>query len=446
VPARSVSPRARPITQPRLLLPALVIILVGSAVTLPTASASDAGGRVLRVAPLSSALAGSTGPSPLQAAVDAALPGDHIRLAAGTYEGQVVISRSGTAAAPITIEPDGSGPVTVTATFRAQLCDSSTPSVRRTFYSDNGSDYWTIQGLRIVNGVWLSGTNSNLVASWFHDKARTKDWQTRRSLPGRGTNDAVAAEAIYAALTTKVGVPVDPAEGWKILDNDISGRGVHATVTRGGELGGNTIHDVDCGVGPGAWLTTYSDAWAVHDNSVARIAPSTYRHYMQEGIRFGSASSYNLIERNVVSDLPGDGRGITTDIDASYNVFRNNSVLRTQMGFNDQQSGWENQWLHNTADAIRGPAFAFRGADAKLTAPSFNSSTYHAYVECNRVTNSIRPMTAGALMESTFVNNYFNKVTLSANLKTYWKQYNNRWNGSTELPPSSPPQPPAGSC
>ncbi len=297
-----------------------------------------------------------------------------------------------------------------------------------------------------MNGIWLSGTNSNVVASWFHDKARTKDWQTRRSLPGRGSNDPVAAEGIYAASTAQVAVPVDPAEGWKILDNDISGRGVHGTVTRAGELAGNTIHDVECGVGPGVWLTTYSDSWAVHDNNVSRIAVSTYRHYMQEGIRFGSASSYNVVERNVVSDLPGDGRGITTDIDASYNLFRDNSVLRTQMGFNDQQSGWENQWLYNTADSIRGPAFAFRGADARLVAPSFNSSTYRAYVECNRVTNSVRPMTAGALMESTFLNNYFNKVTLSANLKTYWTQYNNRWNGSTELPPSSPSQPPAGSC
>lgn len=55
-------------------------------------------------------------------------------------------------------------------------------------------------------------------------------------------------------------------------------------------------------------------------------------------------------------------------------------------------------------------------------------------------------MTAGALMESTFLNNYFNKVTLSANLKTYLTQYNNRWNGSAELPPPSPSQPPAGSC
>lgn len=381
----------------------------------------------------------------LQALVDLAMPGDHIQLHTGTYDGQVTINHSGAPGLPITIEPFGDGPVTVTATFPVEPCNNSKPAQNRTFYAAGGVDYWTIQGLNIVNGIWLSGSNFDVVAPWFKRREEVRDWQTRRALPGRGVNDPVAARNIYIALSTTLGVTVDPAEGWKILNNDMSGRGMHGTVTRDGELANNTIHDIACGIGPGAWLTTYSDFWKVHDNHVSTIAISTYRHYMQEGIRFGSASAYNVIENNLVSDLPGDGRGITTDIDASYNIFQHNTVTRTKMGFNDQQSGWENQWLSNTADAVRGPGFAFRGADAKLTRPSMNSTTYRSLVKCNRIING-GAMTAGALMETAFVSNYFKRISLSPNLKTYWTEYKNSWNGSTALPPAYPRQPTAGSC
>lgn len=383
----------------------------------------------------------------LQALVDAALPGDHIQLHAGTYTGQVVITHSGTPLAPITIEPYGDGPVTVTATFPIVSCRASKPSMARTFFAAEGVDYWTIQGLNIVNGIWVSGSNFDAVAVWFKNLAKeAHDWQTRRSLPGRGTNDPATARGIYAALTAKLGVNVDPAEGWRILNNDISGRGVHATVTRDGELARNNIHNIACGIGPGAWINTYSDFWSVHNNRVSFVAASTYRHYMQEGIRFGSASSYNTIRDNFVSDLPGDGRAITTDIDASWNVFQHNSVTRTNFAYNDQSSGWGNNWLYNTANAIRGAAFVFRGADAALTAPDKNSTTYGAVVTCNRVTNTNLAMTAGAIAESTFSRNYFKHVNLSPNLRGYWTSAGNTWNGSTAPPPSYPVQPPAGSC
>ncbi len=414
---------------------ASLLVLLVAAVSAPLATAHATG----------PALEGYPGGS-LQALVDNAQPGDHIQLHTGTYVGQVIINHSGAPGLPITIEPFGDGPVTVTASFPVEPCNNSKPAPNRTFYAAGGVDYWTIQGLNIVNGIWLSGANFDVVAPWFHHLADIHDWQTRRSLPGRGTNDPTTARGVYAALSTKLGVAVDPATGWRILNNNISGRGFHGTVTTDGELAGNTIHDIDCGIGPGAWLVTFSDFWNVHHNRVSFVAASTYRHYMQEGIRFGSASNYNRIEYNTVSDLPGDGRAITTDIDASYNTFQRNSVMRTNFAFNDQQSGWGNNWLYNTADSVRGAAFVFRGADAKLRLPSKNSSTYRAQVRCNRVTNTRLAMTAGALIESTFMSNYFKHVTLSPNLLNYWSQYNNTWNGSTTPPAAYPSQPVAGSC
>lgn len=439
--ARTVSPRS----PARRLVPALTLLLAaGTGLLAPGAHASGRmEGRTLEGRP--SSTAGAT-VSPVQVLVDTAKPGDHIKLHTGTYTGQITISHSGTASAPITIEPYGDGPVTLTATFPTEPCGNTKPAMNRTIFAAGGVDYWTIQKMKIVNGIWISGSNFDTVAAWFHDLADAHDWQTRRSLPGRGTKDPVAAKGIYGALSNKLGVSVDPAEGWRILGNDISGRGVHGTVTRGGEVGNNKIHNIACGIGPGVWLVTYSDLWKVHHNRINIIAASTWKHYMQEGIRVGGASNYNRVEYNTVSDLPGDGRGINTDIDASYNTFQRNTVMRAEIGFNDQQSGWQNTWAYNTADAIRASGFNFRSKDATLAAPSMDTTTYKALVQCNRVTASPLAMTAGALNASTFTNNYFSKISLSSNLQRYWTQYNNTWNGSSAAPPPSPPQPPAGAC
>jgi len=432
-----VSSRLQPAplgVSPRRLLPLLALVL-GAAVVMPGADAS-AVGPTLEGYPTGT----------LQALVDIAQPGDHIQLHTGTYVGQVVINHSGTAAAPITIEPYGDGPVTLTASFPVEPCNNTKPASARTIYSTGGADYWTIQGLNIVNGIWVSGEGYDVAQPWFKNLAEIGDWQTRRALPGRGVNDRVAARNIYTALSEKLSAPMDPAEGWRLLNNDVSGRGIHGTLTRDGELGGNTIHDVACGIGPAIWLTTYSDFWKVHHNRVTSVAPSTYKHYMQEGIRLGSASAYNVVEYNSAYDLPGDGRGFTTDIDASWNIFRYNSAARAQMGYNDQQSGWGNQWVYNTADAMRGTGFAFRGLDASLTAPSMNSTTYRSYVKCNQVTNSYRALTAGGLNQTRFVNNTFPRIALSVNLRSYWAAYGNTWNGSTTPPPNYPKPPAAGAC
>lgn len=427
-----------------MLLAVIGLLTAGVSVVMPHAAASAGPAPGAREAtPAGPAV---VPPSPLQPLVDAAKPGDVISVPSGTYVGQITIRNSGTASAPITIQPKGDGPVTLTTSFPAEPCNATKPSQNRTIYSAGGVDYWTIKGMKIVNGIWISGTNYDTVAAWFHDLTDAHDYQTRRSLPGRGTKDPAKARGVYTALSSKLNVTVDPAEGWRILNNDISGRGVHATVTSGGELGSNKIHNVICGSGPGAWITTFSDFWRVHHNRISFIAESTYKHYMQEGIRFGSASNYNRTEYNTVSDLPGDGRGINTDVDSSYNVFQRNTVTRAAIGFNDQQSGWQNSWLYNTASYIRESGFNFRSKDAPLKAPSLDTTTYRTLVQCNRVTNSVYAMNAGALNESTFLNNYFSRIILSPNLRTYWGRYKNTWNGSTVAPSSTPSQPPAGAC
>lgn len=382
----------------------------------------------------------------LQAAVAGARPGDTIALHAGTYTGQLFITRSGTANAPITLKPFGDGPVTLTASFDPVSCTAGQPNVHRTIYLPNGVDYWTIEGLTIRNGIWASGVGFSSAAAWIKDQAKNaKNWKTRRSLPGRGTDDPVAARNIYPALSAVLGTPLDPVEGLRILDNTVTGRGIHVALGRDGAIIGNRVTDIDCGIGPGIWVNTYSDFWDVSDNVVARVAPSAYRHYMQEGIRFGSASSYNRVEGNDVSDLQGDGRGITTDIDASWNLFTHNNVSNAAIALNDQQSGWGNEWSYNSMSDIRGASMVFRGADAKLKLPSYNSSSNLTLVKCNVATKG-GTLVIGAMISSTFVNNTFPNVSLGTYVPTYWKKYGNTWNGSSSVPPARPKPPPKGSC
>lgn len=409
----------------------------------PTNAGAPTAGRVVPVSP---------GKGTLQAAVSAAHPGDVLSLHAGTYTGRVFMTTSGTEAAPIVIQPFGDGPVTVTQPFEAADCAATQPNVNRTFMMREGVDWWTIQDLTIEGGVWVSGTNFSAPAFWVKDQTkRLQNWEKRRSLPGRGyvngqtaVPDRAAASGIYRALTQTLGVEIEPATGIKLLRNDISGRGIHVAVGTRGVISHNNVHDIDCGIGPGIWLNTYSDFWEITHNTVARVENSTWLHYMQEGIRTGSASSYNTIAHNTVTDLPTDGRGITTDIDASFNVFEFNTVKNVALGLNDQESGWGNIWRSNLVTGVRGPAMVFRGADAKLKRPSLNSSSLKAVVECNVA--SAGSLSAGALMGSTFTNNAFKRVSLSKNLMTYWTEFRNTWNGSTKLPPGSPQPPKPGVC
>ncbi len=215
IPAPSLSPNLAA----RQVVPALTLLVV-AATGLSASGAHASAGSARTLVGYPSGPTGAT-VSPVQVLVDMAKPGDHIKLHAGTYTGQITISQSGTAAAPITIEPYGDGPVTLTADFPAEPCGNTKPAMNRTIFAAGGVDYWTIQKMKIVNGIWISGSNFDTVAAWFHGRADAHDWQTRRSLPGRGIQDPVAAKGIYSALSNKLGVNVDPAEGWRILGNDM---------------------------------------------------------------------------------------------------------------------------------------------------------------------------------------------------------------------------------
>ncbi|MGL5909207.1 MAG: hypothetical protein ACRCZP_04340, partial [Phycicoccus sp.] len=345
----------------------------------------------------------------LTAAVANARPGDAIRLAAGTYTGKITINRSGTASAPISLAPDGSGPVVLTAPVSLPGCGATGPDGDRTVTFTKGASHWARGHLAIRGGVLIASKNAGAAQDWFAARIRTGDWQARRSVPGRGSRDPVAARGAIGHLSRLTGQTIVPSDHLVFVGNTVTGKGVMGRATRYGTFVANTITDVACGTGPGLWLSTFSDGWTIARNTVSRVASSTASHYMQEGIRLGNSSSYNHITGNLVTDLPGNGRAVTTDQDASWNVIEHNTARNVDIGFNDQMSGWGNTWRYNTVPSYRTAGLSFRIMDG-TEPPSYDTSTHQALVRCNTATGP-RDLQAGSLIGVRFESNAVDEAT-----------------------------------
>lgn len=371
--------------------------------------------------------------SALQAAVKNATAGDTIRLTPGTYSGVLNIKRSGTASAPITLTSAGGGPVNLTAPLKMPSCRASSPDPNRTIKFTGGASYWNITGLNIRGGIMIMGGNAGNVRKWLNQ--HSSDYKARRAVPGRGSYSPSGILASTPYLQNAVKATLRPSIGIKITNNVMTLKGIHSAMNKNGVIAGNQISGVACGVGPGVWLGTFSDGWQVTGNTIHDIAPSSWKHYMQEGIRVGGSSAYNVISNNNVYNLPGDGRAFTTDEDGSWNTFTGNTASNVAIGFNDQMSGWGNQWTKNRVNGFRTAAFSFRMMDARLAAPSLNSSTYKSVVSCNTATGGNVVFQAGAMIQSSVRSNAFNgTVQLSSNLRGYWSAQGNSWDGSSRPP------------
>ena len=408
------------------------------------ASAADAAAATIHVAVNGSDSAAGSAGAPLktiQAAIDRAKPGTTIRVHKGTYSGELTIRTSGAPGAPITVTNAGDGPVTVTSQQPVESCGSRKPSAHRTISIPAGADYWTFSGLNLVHGAFIAGKGSGRTYSWHAGLAKRGVWEPRRKVPGMAKNDPAGARQAIPYLEKTLGADLDPADHIEFIDNTMTGRGVYATLAGYGVFRGNTVKDVLCGTGPGLWVMNFSHFWEVSGNDISDIAPSTAAHFMQEGIRFGTAASYNTITNNRVHDLRGDGRAFNTDVDASWNLFANNTATNVAFGYNDQMSGWGNVWKNNSVSGYRTYGFGFRMKDSVLTRPSKNSSTNMAVVTGNRTARPIggdaRALGVGAAMNSRFADNVFPSIFISDNALRYWGAEGNTWNGSPRPPASN---------
>jgi hypothetical protein len=355
----------------------------------------------------------------LNKAVNVVLPGDTVLVHAGTYPEIVTIRRSGTATAPIHLLAAGDGAVVIKPSLPAVPCTATSPTRDRAIQIPDGADHWRIQGFTIVGGVLVSGSNLGSLANSVF---------SNRSLPGRGTYDPTAA----ATLLPKLGV--NPADNIQLLNNKISGRGVLAVGSRWGRISNSEIFAIACGTGAAVWINRFSDFWQVTDNYVHDNAASV-EHPMEEGIRQGSGSSYNQVVNNLVENLAGRGRGVTTDVNASWNLIQGNTVRRADQGFNEQTGGWGNQWIGNLAESNRQYGLNIDGKDGKLTSPDDGVpalTVVKCFVARNNGGDALH---VGAIQKATFTTNAFTNVWISPRLASYWSKVGNTWDGSS-TPPS----------
>ncbi len=375
--------------------------------------------------------------SQLVAAIGAAKPGTVIGLNSGTYSGVLTIKTSGTAASRIVVRPVDNANVTITANLPMPACSATGPDSNRTIKFMKGASYWSFYGLNIRGGVMISSGNSQYVQKWFSSKIRAKDWQARRAVPGRSTNDPTAGRTALTYLSKQIGRTVVPSKGLTFVGNTFTLKGIHARAAQWGVIKDNTITGIACGTGPAIWLATFTDFWHLYNNDISRVAHSTASHFMEEGIRLGNSSAYNIISRNNVHDLAPTGRAFTTDQDSSFNLIQYNTANNVYIGFNDEMAGWGNRWLHDTVTNYAKAGFSLRMMDGRLSSPSMNTSTNKVIVRCNSATGS-RDFQAGGMMNATIASNQFNDVRLSKNLLRYFTAQHNTWNGSA-TPPSATP-------
>jgi len=369
----------------------------------------------------------------LVAAIAAAKPGTVIGLNAGTYSGVLTIQKSGTSTAPITLRPVGNAAVTLTATLPMPSCGATGPDANRTIRMMQGSSYWNFLGLNIRGGALISSYGAQYAQNWFSAKVNANDWQARRAVPGRSTNDPTAGRGALAYVAKVSGHTITPSTGVSFINNTITVKGIMARAAVSGIIAGNTVTNIACGTSPAIWLSTFSDYWQIVGNDVSNVAHSTASHYMEEGIRLGNSSAYDIIMQNNVHNLAALGRGIATDQDSSFNLIQQNTASYVYVGYNDEMSGWGNRWLSNTVTNYTNAGFSMRMADGKFTTPQMNSSTNGVIVKCNKATGA-QDFQAGGMMNATIASNAFTHVFLGKNLRGYFGAQGNTWNGSKTTP------------
>jgi parallel beta-helix repeat protein len=222
---------------------------VGSAGDPGTASSAPGGG------PSSRATLSVASASQLASALVTVNPGDTIELAAGTYTGAFVITRSGTASLPITLK----GPATAILQN-----DKSTGKNYGLYLS--GASYWVIDGLTVSNsqkGIVTDHSNFNVLQNLsvhdvedegVHFRSGSSDNTLQHSaIYNTGLVQPGYGEAVYLGsansnwgVYTASAITPDPSNRNKVLSNtlgpNVAAEGVDVKEgTSGGLIQGNAF-------------------------------------------------------------------------------------------------------------------------------------------------------------------------------------------------------------
>ena len=100
------------------------------------------------------------------------------------------------------------------------------------------------------------------------------------------------------------------------------------------------------------------------------------------------------VEDNVVEDLGGLGRCVTTYVNACWNTIRRNRAARTSIGFSQQAGGWGNAWEHNVSEASRKFGFGVYTKSNQSSLPDASTPRW-IRMSCNQSLNESIGMRIG---------------------------------------------------
>lgn len=364
--------------------------------------------------------------------------GDTVQVHAGThvYTSSIILGKSGAAGAPIVLTGALDGPARIEYTYAdldtvnpaTDACDNTSitsPTFNRAIKVGAGRDHWVIRDLEIVGGIVVQGSGVAVPQSEEQDPHDN-------TLPGQGTYDPIAADALYDQLG------IDPSEGIQILHNDLSWIGIYLWAADKAVVDSNTVHDINCWSGGGVRAVKFTHKALIRSNTIQDIAGPA-NHYMGEGIRLGSGSSYNTVESNSIQRLGGNrtrsgGRGITTDVHSNWNVLQRNTVIAADYGVSEQEGSRGNRWVFNQVGSSRTTNYHFGYGQV---GESHWPDSY-ALVECNASTGAPTDLLIQSIKGYTFRKNQFALVSLTDSWKKQWPKNGNTWDGSAKPPLNKP--------
>lgn len=263
----------------------------------------------------------------IAAAISVARPGDTIQIAAGDYQGHLLIDK------PLTLQGIG------LPTIRA----GNSGDVIRVRASDV-----TIKGLLISDsGIDLTAQNAGIYIEPGSDRATVQDCTLTDNLFGvwlEGSNDAriihnrISGRHDLQSAARGNGLQVFNTIRAQVIDNDIgySRDGIYVDVSKHALFRGNKIHHLRYGT---HFMTTDDSTWENNESYLNRgglALMEVRRLTVRNNVAWGNADhgimlrtiQDSVIENNVVA---GNGRGFFI-YDAEYNTLAKNLVIGNRIG------------------------------------------------------------------------------------------------------------------
>ena len=272
--------------------------------------------------------------SALTKALTKARPGETIRLAPGSYDGDFVASASGTLTAPITL----CGP-------RSAVLDGGGVSHGYTFYLDHAS-WWRVEGFTVEGGqkgIMTDGADYDLLYGLFvhtigDEGIHLRDFSSHDTIShcviqNTGLLAQFYGEGVYVGSANSnwcryTACQPDRSNGDVIEDNDISDTTAENIDIKEGTTGGEIIGNHFDGAGmvasaATAWVNVKGNDWTIEYNTgVNSIKDGFQVHQVYPGWGIG-----NIFLAN---DAQVDGPG--------YGFFVQNKRLRTVVACDNKVS------------------------------------------------------------------------------------------------------------